>query len=409
MLNDLVTFQRDVIRKILTTDSLDVPYIVKLSEEQVSIINSLIESYRPCHRLQKSIPVRDTFALLLPDYCYLSTDLRQQFSSEGPVISVEIKPKQGFVNPVDGLSAAPYCLKQFEKMKQGSISSRSDYCPLDLYSGCPVRQRRAIISLMQSPQNNFRIFKDLKFVYGEEERGNICSILDQVFPTNTSANLIHDSFIRIILHGLNNTPFTKTCSELDHLFPATDSYCQLHNHTSESICSCSLHCIQQDSVLCSILNGQRLDSLTCQQALEIAHTLNSKNPNFITELRSRKLACFGSPTPYPGETMDDFYFRQIWQYFVSLTLKDCSIIITMQRVRGDETLIQECNRCSLFRDEVTGLKFLISVAVVDLDPRFPLTFAQLVNKILQKDLAAVHLQDHNANVLVSKSEVTVQR
>lgn len=72
-------------------------------------------------------------------------------------------------------------------MKRGSVSILSDYCPLDLFSGCHRRQRKAIDNLLATPQNNLRIFKNLKLVYGEEKRISFTDLFnDDIITANDS-------------------------------------------------------------------------------------------------------------------------------------------------------------------------------------------------------------------------------
>lgn len=403
ILTDLVNYQKDVLSQFLLPDFVDVPNIVNLSLDQVSRIQSLIEVGRPPHRLQKSIPVKEMPVLLLPDYCALPSGLRNAVSVCGSVIGVEIKPKQGFRNPRDGLPAASFCLKQFQKMKLGSISCHSCYCPLDLFSGCPVRQREAIQSLIHTPQNNFRIFKDLCFAYGEEVRGSLSHILSGTFAdSNRNDDEVTESFIRILLKALNSSTHSSREDPLagDKRVLNEESFCQVHSQNSVISCSCSGHTIASHSVLGNVLRGQRLDTVSCHEALEMAQCLYSRNCDFMSELKDANIRWIEEANQAAGETREDFYFRQIWQYFVSLTLKDCSILITMQRLSDshhpDVKKLSEY-RYRLVTDDRTGVSFVVSVAIVDLDPRFPQSFEQLKQKILQKDFSAIKITDPNAN------------
>ncbi|XP_045621520.2 uncharacterized protein [Procambarus clarkii] len=80
--------------------------------------------------------------------------------SELKNVCIEIKPKQGFLDySTPDLPLCRYCVKQFLKRRKDH-HSRSSYCPLDLYSGDVERMRRAVDGLIQSPQNNFKVFQD---------------------------------------------------------------------------------------------------------------------------------------------------------------------------------------------------------------------------------------------------------
>lgn len=402
-LTDLVTYQKDVLSRFLNPDFVDIPLIVNLSQEQVSHINGIIEVCRPQHRLQKSIPLKDMPVLLLPDYCSLPSGLKHFVHVTGSVISVEIKPKQGFRNPLDRQPAAAYCLKQFQKMGQGSISCRSLYCPLDLFSGCADRQRQALLSLIQTPQNNFRVFKDLDFAYGEERRTSLPHVLSGTFAdsnSNDNPDAITESFIKVILQALTSCFDSHTHQAEEQSLENQESLCQLHTQHSVITCSCANHFIASRSVLGNVLTGQKLDAVACNQGLEMAQYLYSSDPNFLTELKLRSFCEIREGTQAAKESKEDFYLRLIWQYFVSMTFKDCSILITMQRLAdSDQPDTSRVNdyRCRIITCDRTGVSFVVSVAIVDLDPRFPQSYDQLRQKISQKDFSAIKISDRNAN------------
>ena len=114
---ELVRFHKDVMSRILNKAFLQIPTFVRLRSPQLSDIHNITEPHRPKHRMTKRVPVRDTIALLMPDYCVIPNRYRNHLSFKGPVISVEIKPKQGFLEASPSqLNIAPFCLKQFQKV-----------------------------------------------------------------------------------------------------------------------------------------------------------------------------------------------------------------------------------------------------------------------------------------------------
>lgn len=72
-----------------------------------------------------------------------------------------------------------------------------------------------------------------------------------------------------------------------------------------------------------------------------------------------------------------FYLSQLWHFLLSLTAKDCSIMISMQRVNQTEissgatvdeyTLNQSGHLCRFVTNTITGERFVVSVAITDLD------------------------------------------
>ncbi|KFM63239.1 Inositol-pentakisphosphate 2-kinase, partial [Stegodyphus mimosarum] len=159
---------------------------------------------------------------MLPDYCSLPPHLKN-YPSFGPVISVEIKPKQGFMLQdeflLPGQSFVPmrmcrFCMMQQYKVKQGVISEKSGYCPTDLYSGCPIRMRHSLKMLLKTPQNNFRIFKDQKLIYSEEKKSNLNDVLSDFFDVNDKlsySDLLCTLIIQVLLRPLEavNLPISS--------------------------------------------------------------------------------------------------------------------------------------------------------------------------------------------------------
>ncbi|XP_019890773.1 inositol-pentakisphosphate 2-kinase isoform X2 [Musca domestica] len=61
-----------------------------------------------------------------------------------------------------------YCSMQFLKLQQKKILQRSNYCPIDLFSGVPARMWNALHALFTCPQNNLRIFKNGIVVFDDQ-------------------------------------------------------------------------------------------------------------------------------------------------------------------------------------------------------------------------------------------------
>lgn len=81
-------------------------------------------------------------------------------------ICIELKPKWGFLPsritpPLTHAvkhSVCRFCMQQFHKLSDGSITARTAFCPLDLFSGVRTRVGSAITQLIANPQNNLRVF-----------------------------------------------------------------------------------------------------------------------------------------------------------------------------------------------------------------------------------------------------------
>lgn len=124
----------------------------------------------------------------------------------------------------------------------------------------------------------------------------------------------------------------------------------------------------------------------------------------MDELKSkhRRPSEIGSPERLESESLEDFFFRKVWEYIVSLTAKDCSIMITLQRISGDgETLsngqfLKQCplRGAAIIQDDLTSQSYLVTISITDLDPKLPATFADLERKIKEKDYLMVASYNH---------------
>lgn len=191
-------------------------------------------------------------------------------------------------------------------MKKGNIAGISNYCPLDLFSGCIERQSLALESLIETPQNNFRIFKNLKHAYGDGSSMTIdqsqepmsgdrlTEVLRNFIITDKQENClktisgqgnegIERVFCHLLLKSLNH-PFVdplldNVLNEIINIDNSTT--CQLHlDHgsrcTKNDGCESKGHGINSLSVLGSVYSAQRLDSVDSHRALEMARYLNGR-------------------------------------------------------------------------------------------------------------------------------------
>lgn len=177
---------------------------------------------RPGHRSADRLDVDCGFGVLMLDHSMVPsstsssspTSPRGICDSDSIDLCVEIKPKAGVLPPTatrssdssssgcsagalpaesESLSRSPqptcrYCQHQILKALEASgsaesapvsgslvtelASTLSHYCPLDLYSGEPLRVLRALRALVCCPQNNFRLFAGGQPVFTHETAAN---------------------------------------------------------------------------------------------------------------------------------------------------------------------------------------------------------------------------------------------
>jgi len=134
-----VAFYREVMIPLLGSCFLQEAVVYRLDSGQVRQISQQLQNQRPAHRNHKDVFWETKLVAVYPDYTLLPEPLTTSDTPSNeatPTFCVEIKPKQGWIHPQDRiLPKCTFCMKQFLKLKNKSISRISEYCPLDLYSG----------------------------------------------------------------------------------------------------------------------------------------------------------------------------------------------------------------------------------------------------------------------------------
>jgi hypothetical protein len=132
-----------------------------LSESDIEILSTVRPPLR-LHKKNKLVPGIPLFPVVQPDLMWLDSP---------DTLSVEIKPKWGFLPVGRGVSpiraAVPqFTLLQQKKRREDAIPEASEYDPLDLFSGQESRFLVAIGALIANPQNNFQVYVRGRKVYG---------------------------------------------------------------------------------------------------------------------------------------------------------------------------------------------------------------------------------------------------
>ena len=131
---------------------------VSVTSEFVEAIAKKVQGKRPERRIKESyICTTSKVAIIHDDHIPPNS------------LVVEIKPKWGFLPDcplIDADSAklkvSRFQLMQRYKLKKGEIKQFTKYDPIDLFSLDETRIRKAIDSLVENPQGNLKVFRDMK-------------------------------------------------------------------------------------------------------------------------------------------------------------------------------------------------------------------------------------------------------
>jgi len=332
-------------------DYVDPVSVTTVDWKQLEAIRTLVSPSRPLSRLAKDIfyPA----ALVLPDYSFLPE------AGKGPVLSVEIKPKLGFLFPQNMVhtSLCNYCLKQYYKQLMGQVTRPSMYCPLDLYSGNQARMFQAISALMDSPQNNLRIFKDGELLHGEDSVHN--TVCDQFLHLILGSDL---TLPQVLVQALTMSPTsanTPKSAAVPSSVPAAPSFQDI---PGDRRCNKSGHQLPSPCILSSVLGLQKRNILPDCEAQLVLNSLLADGCDLasLQSLVTTSGNCLET-AKYSKSQMEKI--RMLKNYLLSVTAKDLSIILT---------LVEDYPQCGGKSGQWLRVKeklFRFKWSVVDLDPK----------------------------------------
>ena len=336
-LEAMARYMNHVLRPVLW-DFVSPVSIVDLDWAQLETIRTAVAAARPSKRLAKN--VFSPCALLMEDHCFLDQ------AGSGPVLAVEIKPKQGFIHPQrQGEKFCNFCLKQiFKSRNEDDGAVRSKYCPLDLFSGDQARMETAIQNLMSTPKNNLRIFKDGIILHNENSAEN--SDCDNFI----SSTLGHKSFLpKVMSKLLRSEPH---CDRIEMKISANES------SMKDSECSGKLSFpLPENSILNQVLTLQKC-SLTDEEAEKVLNQLK------LTGVDTDSLQHFisGGDTPFPDLTEDLMTkVHDLKRYCMAVTARDLSIIVA---ISPEDTDASSGNTLLINQKQ-----FRYKLSIIDLDPK----------------------------------------
>ena len=440
--------------------------LVHLKSDFINLLSKKVEVERPLHRLDKTLHLDDQYALVMDDLCTLPTQLTRLLGSQdlcGPTISIEIKPKQGFL-PIHRLmmksstndqlasslkDSCLYGLTQNLKLARGRIQETSQYCPVNLFSGCPIKMRNALEGLMRNPQNNLRIFKDLVIAYDESNQLKLSNVFEDFFQYQEEISPAHlrctykphdinqERLIELLIQCLLNEHIDRN-SDLDSIKKDNENSFSInegcYQHSSSVRCRrcdiyhpskkhksdphiCATHKLPSSCVLSSVLRAQKLDTVGAHDANFMLDWLIEDAKNRMTdvdileELSTPHMPYgFGSAYQLPQESKQQYYFRKVWEFLVSLTAKDCSIIITIRRVTQGkyESIVGHLPEMKrhLLKENRTGIYHMFTVGIADLDQKMPLKIPRIcdnLNLILHQLLSEQHKKESSNSSPLQKN------
>ncbi|KAL3682538.1 hypothetical protein R1sor_000560 [Riccia sorocarpa] len=336
---------RDVLLPLLGDTHVDPGRIVFVSGLFVEALNRSITHRRPAWRVAAgSLTMSSGVGLLIDDHS--NFPVPRDTLGSGPTITVEIKPKWGFLPTSPWIkeenavkkTVSRFRMHQTLKLKEGKIKEISKYCPLDLFSGTEDGILKALRDLFATPQNNLRVFHNGEEVFGD---------FDGLSPE--AARVPLENFIKEIFPCQEGGPVPAFQKLVAHL-------------------------LYQSRILEMLLLVQKLDYLDIEgsiQAYEKFMHHYKQSPRGSQEVRALATDSHPQQGGYVNGTSDEKELtfeecrKALRDYLISATAKDCGIMLALQPVEPGTMADISISGTGVI--EYSGRFFMHKIHFLDLD------------------------------------------
>ncbi|KAL3022727.1 hypothetical protein AAZX31_04G029500 [Glycine max] len=297
-------FSHHVMKPLLGPKYIDAGMLVGVSREFLELVEKNVICQRPAWRVDNAqVDMHRDSVLLMSDHSLFTHGNLVSI----PCISVEIKPKCGFI-PLSRFISEGTAIKrritrfqmhQALKLHQGEISLLSEYNPLDLFSGSKERIYKAIKDLFTTPQNNFRVFMNGSLIFGGLGGG--------AEDTNFGIAKAFEDALKSVIQADNGL-------------------------CTENLLTIVAEAVQKSGVLDRLLDVQKLDNVDIEGAIHAYYDITHQQCMICRELSEEQLKRY---TSLHSATLDES-LRIVKDYLIAATAKDCSFMICFRpRKAGD--------------------------------------------------------------------------
>ncbi|KAF9286635.1 Inositol-pentakisphosphate 2-kinase [Mortierella alpina] len=305
--------------------------------------------------------------------------------------------KSSFIRKEHGIKKRKcrFCMYQHHKLKAGKEQSLSEFCPINLFSTSRLLVQDSLDALVQTPQNNFRLF-----VNGEQQTVSKEAIVqvmvgsdkEKVRQDNIASRGTHPtSLVDVLVRVLSESPLLKRLGRLQQALDSLDveTIHQFYDQLADPATSYLPEPTLEEFLNTAEVFLERTDLDAMMQ--EDQATFEAHNEESIG---------FG-PNDNLDAVPDPLKMHFVREFLLSATLKDCSILITIRRddqaEEARDTAIQPVIRMDkpgnsdvefreiVHRIEVNGESYQYKITCIDLDPKKIVS----VPMYLKKDRAIV--------------------
>ncbi|KAG0328526.1 Inositol-pentakisphosphate 2-kinase [Podila horticola] len=359
-------FASQVIGRLLGQEYVEQLISIQLPQEFIQNLSTAIEPSRPVSRRQKGIDHSQRVGFLALDHTRFISSTRH------PSVSVEIKPKWGFLTSSNFIRKdqdikkrkCRFCMYQHHKILSGIEQDLSQYCPIDLFSGHELLVHDALESLVQTPQNNLRLFVD-----GVQQIVTPSAMKESLVKKSETRKLDdeeHPNMVDVLAKVLVSSTLLERLARLQLSLDSLDIetihkfYTHIAHPTDNSIPEPSF-----DEYLST---AEIFLERTDMNAL-----MSDMREAFVAQNASS--LGFG-PEDNLEDVPDTLKLHFIREFLLSATLKDCSILITIRQLDDQPPTASTASEGVLprFKEntqkiKVGGCEFEYKMTCIDLDPK----------------------------------------
>ncbi|CAH0556662.1 unnamed protein product [Brassicogethes aeneus] len=341
---------------------------VILSTSQINYLEKNLDKHRPEHRKHKILDYGR--ATLFDDFTCINNDYLP-FNISKDTFSFEFKPKQDW-EPLLNLNKHPrhtFCMNQYYKLEKKLISNRSNYCPHDLFSGTEENVSKAIKSLIETPQNNFRVFKNGEEIYGDSKKTDFLLILSDLFGESLNKKDLS------VFYDLMHECLTKNIVSRKEQNECNKKWlCEWNRQINMS----TNYKLEKDSVLEKILSVQMLNTEGASYYNKLMKNKQIKDLKYVNkvlkEVNKHPGTCMKCIMMILGNKDKDLL---IVQYLMAAVANDCSFMVTLKRIKDK---VEDMEIGNIVHSKYGS--FLVRIGIFDLYPKpvFTITKHEKRNK-----------------------------
>ncbi|KAF9316317.1 Inositol-pentakisphosphate 2-kinase [Podila horticola] len=359
-------FASQVIGRLLGQEYVEQLISIQLPQEFIQNLSTAIEPSRPVSRRQKGIDHSQRVGFLALDHTRFISSTRH------PSVSVEIKPKWGFLTSSNFIRKdqdikkrkCRFCMYQHHKILSGIEQDLSQYCPIDLFSGHELLVHDALESLVQTPQNNLRLFVD-----GIQQIVTPSAMKESLVKESGTRKLDdeeHPNMVDVLAKVLVSSTLLERLARLQLSLDSLDieTIHKFYTHIAHPIDNS----IPEPSFDEYLSTAEIFLERTDMNAL-----MSDMREAFVAQNASS--LGFG-PEDNLEDVPDTLKLHFIREFLLSATLKDCSILITIRQLDDQPPTTSTASEGVLprFKEntqkiKVGGCEFEYKMTCIDLDPK----------------------------------------